>query len=269
MPNSQIVTGIFQDEASAQRAIADLESVGFDANQIKYSAHKGGGGITESLLGMGFAQDEAAYYNSEFEAGRTVLTVHTGDRQQEAYDILARNGAYDASSRRGQATTGAATYATTTGVANDATYDRNVAQTNDTALDAEGRRRLALREEVLQADKQRVQAGEVALHKDVVTEQKSIDVPVTHEEVYIERRPGSGQASDLPIGEDEVIRVPVTDEQVNVSKQSVVTGEVAIGKRQVQETKTYTDTVKHEEARIEREGDVNVRTNDAIDDPNR
>ncbi|MBA2681882.1 MAG: YsnF/AvaK domain-containing protein [Ktedonobacteraceae bacterium] len=257
MANRKIITGVFQDEASAQRAIADLENAGFDANQIKYSAHKGGGGITESLLGMGFPQDEAAFYNSEFEAGRTVVTVNTGERQQEAYDILARNGAYDASNRAG--------YATTTG----ATYDRNVAQTDETALDEEGRRRLALREEVLQAEKQRVQAGEVAIHKDVITEQKSIDVPVTHEEVYVERRPGSGQASDRPIGEDEVIRVPVTDEQVNVTKQSVVTGEVAIGKRQVQETKTYTDTVKHEEARVEREGDVNVRTNDAIDDPNR
>ncbi|MDQ2905421.1 MAG: YsnF/AvaK domain-containing protein [Chloroflexota bacterium] len=269
MANRKIVTGVFQDEASAQRAIAELENAGFDANQIKYSTHKGGGGITESLLGMGIAQDEAAYYNSEFEAGRTVVTIDTGDRQQEAYDILARNGAYDASNRAGQATTGTTNYATTTGVANDATYDRNVAQTDENALDADGRRRLALREEVLQAEKQRVQAGEVALHKDVVTEQRSIDVPVTHEEVYIERRPGSGQASDLPIGQDEVIRVPVTDEQVNVTKQSVVTGEVAVGKRQVQETKTYTDTVKHEEARIEHQGDVNVHTNDAIDDPNR
>ncbi|MBA2285176.1 MAG: YsnF/AvaK domain-containing protein [Ktedonobacteraceae bacterium] len=261
MANRKIVTGVFQDEATAQRAIAELENAGFDANQIKYSTHKGGGGITESLLGMGIAQDEAAYYNSEFEAGRTVVTVNTADRQQEAYDILARSGAYDASNRAGQATT--------TGAANYAAYDTNVAQTNETSLDEEGRRRLALREEVLQAEKQRVQAGEVTLHKDVVTEQRSIDVPVTHEEVYIERRPGSGQASDLPIGQDEVIRVPVTDEQVNVTKQSVVTGEVAIGKRQVQETKTYTDTVKHEEARIEREGDVHVRTNDAIDDPNR
>jgi len=89
-----------------------------------------------------------------------------------------------------------------------------------------------------------------------------MDVPVTHEEVYIERRAGSGQPSDTPIGEGETYRVPVSAEQVNVTKETVATGEVAVGKRQVQETKQVSDTVRREEARLEREGDVNVQGND-------
>jgi stress response protein YsnF len=40
----------------------------------------------------------------------------------------------------------------------------------------------------------------------------------------------------------------------------VVTGEVAIGKRQVQETQRVSDTVQREEAHLERSGDVNVQS---------
>jgi uncharacterized protein (TIGR02271 family) len=118
-----------------------------------------------------------------------------------------------------------------------------------------------LREEQLRAEKEVVQTGEVRLGKEVVTEQQTINVPTTHEEVYIERRPGSGQPADQPIGEGETIEVPVSEERVTVEKQPVVREEVTLGKRQVQENQQVTDTVRREEARLEREGDVNVQGN--------
>jgi uncharacterized protein (TIGR02271 family) len=93
-----------------------------------------------------------------------------------------------------------------------------------------------LREEQLNVQKQTGETGEARLRKDVVSEQQSMDVPVTHEEVYIERRPGSGQPSDRPIEEGEVFRMPVREEQVTTSKQTVETGEVAMGKKQFQDT---------------------------------
>jgi uncharacterized protein (TIGR02271 family) len=58
----------------------------------------------------------------------------------------------------------------------------------------------------------------------------------------------------------------VSAEQANVTKQTVATGEVAVGKRQVQETKQVSDTVRREEARIEREGDVNVQGTGAVNE---
>lgn len=63
------------------------------------------------------------------------------------------------------------------------------------------KRRLRLRAEQLQAYKRPVKTGEVCLGKEVVAEQQTLDVPVTHEEVNIERRPGSGQPTDQTIGE--------------------------------------------------------------------
>jgi hypothetical protein len=121
--NRSTVAGVFQDESGAQKAMADLQAAGFSEEQIRYSVHKGGSGIQDALTGSGFPQDEAAYYNDEFLAGRTVVTVKTMDRQQEASDLLMRNGAYDASSRAGRTdrtasrtTSAAETAAPTTGV---------------------------------------------------------------------------------------------------------------------------------------------------------
>ena len=236
---SPIAIGVFQDEAQAKQAMADLQQVGFTDDQIRYSVHKGGAGILDSLTGLGIPQQEASYYNSEFMAGRTVVTVNASDRQQEAFDILSRNGGYNATTAMRQSTA-------TNG--------------QDRTLDTNGAERVQLREEQLQVNKQPVQTGEVGIRKEVVTEQKSINVPVNREEVVIERRPVSGEVSNEPISEGETIRVPVSEEQVNVSKETVATGEVAIGKRQVQETQQVSEAVRREKAHIEREGDVSIHS---------
>jgi len=238
-----MVVGIFTDDAQAQQAMDELQQAGFKNSQIRYSVRKGGSGITDSLENLGLPEEEATFYNSEFEAGRTVVTVNTNDRQQDAYDILRRYGAYDFNSRSGQ----------TVG------YGSNI--DNGT----QDQQRVQLREEELLARKQAVQTGEVGIRKEVVTEQQTINVPTTREEVVIERRPASGQPSDTPIGEGETYRIPVREEQVTVEKQPVVREEVSLGKRQVQETQQVSDTVKREEARIERQGDVNVQGSDVID----
>lgn len=133
----------------------------------------------------------------------------------------------------------------------------------NTTLADEGYQRIKLYAEKLTARKQNVQAGEVSLRKEVITETQSIDVPVTHEEVVIERRAVSGQtaATDADFKE-ETIRVPVMEEQVSLSKEAVVSGEVSIGKRQVTETQHLSDTVRREELRVDKSGDVDVE-NDA------
>ena len=48
--------------------------------------------------------------------------------------------------------------------------------------------------------------------------------------------------------------------------QAQVGEEVSLGKRQVQETQQVSDTVKREEARVERRGDINVHSSDVVDE---
>jgi uncharacterized protein (TIGR02271 family) len=246
MTNRSFVVGAFQEEAQAQQAMNDLMSAGFSKDQIRYSVHKGGSGITNSLENLGLPEDEATFYNGEFESGRTVVVVNTSDSQQEASQILYRDGGYDYASRSGR----------TAGYANAATTGQA------TDYNTEAGQNIQLREEQLRANKQSVETGAVGLRKEVVSEQQSFDVPVNREEVVIERHAASGQPSDTPIGEGETYRVPVREEQVTVDKQAVVREEVSLGKRQVQDSQQVSDTVRREEARVERQGDVNIQGDD-------
>jgi uncharacterized protein (TIGR02271 family) len=119
------------------------------------------------------------------------------------------------------------------------------------ARTAEGAR-IAVREEELQAHKQLVETGEVRVRKEVVTEHRTLEVPVQREEVVIERRAPTGE----PI---EEIRIPVREEQVTVEKRPVVKEEVTVGKRVVQGTEQVGGEVRKEVVRVEREGDVDIR----------
>jgi hypothetical protein len=53
------------------------------------------GGMLGALMGLGIPEDEARYYQSEFEAGRVIITVKASDRYDEADRILRSHGAYD------------------------------------------------------------------------------------------------------------------------------------------------------------------------------
>jgi uncharacterized protein (TIGR02271 family) len=119
--------------------------------------------------------------------------------------------------------------------------------------------RIQLREEQLEARKQLVELGEVRVRKEVVTEYRTLEVPVQREEVVIERQApadGAGAASELRPGEE--IRIPVREEQVTVEKRPVVKEEVTVGERVVRETERVGGEVRTEELRVEREGDVDV-----------
>ncbi|MGN7233507.1 YsnF/AvaK domain-containing protein [Priestia megaterium] len=107
-------------------------------------------------------------------------------------------------------------------------------------------------EEQLDVRKKRVQIGEVQLRKEIVEELRTIQVPVIRQEVYVERRPViDGQYDGGPLTENEIIRIPITEERIEVTKRPVVVEEVVVGKRKFQETKEMKDTVRKEEARIE------------------
>ena len=118
---------------------------------------------------------------------------------------------------------------------------------------------MQVREEELHAHKQPVETGEARVRKEVVTEHKTLEVPVSREEVVVERRPVSGQAASSEIRAGEEVRIPVKEEQVHVEKQPVVKEEVKVGKRKVQDTQKVEGTVRKEQVKIEREGDVDVR----------
>ena len=117
--------------------------------------------------------------------------------------------------------------------------------------------KMVLREERLDIDKDRVNTGEVTLHKDIIEEQQSVDVPLTNEEVIIEKR-ALNEDSDTPIGSEETWHIPTSKEEVRAGKHTVVTGEVEAHKKASEETHKVDETLKKEKARVDKEGHPKV-----------
>src|SRR5205823_14213911 len=126
----RIVVAVFDDRAQAEQAVNELENAGFSNDQIRFAGHGAStGGILDSLkslftgqetgsvyndlVSMGMPQDDASYFQREYEAGRSIVTVLAGERMQEATAILARYGGYAANRRSAQTTD----YAQTAGTA--------------------------------------------------------------------------------------------------------------------------------------------------------
>ena len=130
--------------------------------------------------------------------------------------------------------------------------DEGIAQTSGSDLEDEDELRVQRTEEELAAGTREREAGQLKVRKRVRTDRESIEVPTRHEEVSVERVPVEGEVSEAEIGEDEV-RVPVTEEEVVVSKKPVAKEEVRIRKDVVSDTETVEEDVRREEIEVEDE----------------
>jgi uncharacterized protein (TIGR02271 family) len=111
-------------------------------------------------------------------------------------------------------------------------------------------------EEQLQVGTQTREAGRARLRKYVVTEEQNVTVPVTREEVKIEREPitdaNRGEAMDGPDISEEEHEVVLHEEKPVVAKEAVPVERVRLGKEQVTDEETITENVRQE--RIEADG---------------
>ncbi len=265
-----IIAGLFRDPAQGERALAELKAAGFTRAEISevnadsstgesassayardksttagaspgrsaaasgqsfFSAHDSStGSFADELVDLGFSKRDAHDLVDGMLKGGALVSVDAGTRSDEALQFFSR---YKADVR-------------TAGSDNrESTGYGSKAKTDD-------EQQLRLRAEQLQVNKQRVAHGEVRLRKEVVTENQTIDVPVTREELVIDRHAVSGEAADDDrIGDSKEVRIPLSREEVDVSKRTVATEEVSVGKREVQGTEQVTDTVRHEELRVD------------------
>jgi len=239
-------------------------------------------GVAGLLAGMGVPKEEAEYYESEMHAGRSIVTVNAGDRRSEAFSIIQRHGGYDASTRSAtQFSTPSSDLAANSAMGSGAAGEDYRANLRSSTAESGSKPPPAssmhaasathatggtvrAHEEKLQVNKTpAVQTGEVEVRKEVHTEHKTIDVPVTREEIVIERHSGSGRpVSSETVIEGQEIRIPVREDQVNVSKQTVVAEEVTIGKKTVQDTERVDENLRKEEIKVETHGNANVRHED-------
>jgi uncharacterized protein (TIGR02271 family) len=111
--------------------------------------------------------------------------------------------------------------------------------------------RVPLVEEKLNVSKREVTYKEATLIKEPVTETKTVEVPVTHEELIVERRPPTEATTSEkelkpPVTSREEIKIPLKKEEFEVKKEPYVKEEAVIKKKRVEERKTITEDLKSE-----------------------
>lgn len=116
------------------------------------------------------------------------------------------------------------------------------------------------REEELKVGTERVQTGRVRLRKHVVTEQRTVTVPVEREEVEVVREPiNDGNAtSGGRLGEDEQT-VELSEERPVVDKQVVDKERVGLQTNTVQDQQQVQAEVGREEISVDQDGADGVR----------
>lgn len=251
--HGSVLAASFANTADAEHAMTELMDGGYDKVEISeaaggerdakaspapprasgpgfFQAHdSAASSFVDELQTLGFSKPDAHDLVRAMTGGGAVVTADAGTGVDAAAAILERH----AGDVRYTAATGAA--------AGAARAD---------AADADDRV-IALREERLALDKQVVQHGEARIHKEVVTHIESIDVPVTREELVIEQVALSGDGTSEPIGAGDVVRIPLSEEHVNVTKSTHVVGDVHIGKRVVEETQHVSETTREERLRVD------------------
>ncbi|UYG94068.1 YsnF/AvaK domain-containing protein [Cytobacillus firmus] len=265
------IIGVYNSQREAVNAIQELQNDGYPVQELSIiaqtehldtSLEDKTGVHTEtfetknrdSSESAGFLNSLASWFDddrmSSNSAGEKFRELGMSEDEARKYETYVNEGKiilYSDSMDTPKGFSGAGTAE----VREDSTYTGGYDELRNSTADDE--QSLKLREEQLDVSKERVQAGEVEIQKDVVEEQKTINVPVEHEEVYVERRKvddpdGAGVS---PISDDETIRIPITEERVEVSKKPVVTEEIVVGKREVEETQQVKENLKKEEVHFE------------------
>ncbi|QOD43949.1 DUF2382 domain-containing protein [Clavibacter zhangzhiyongii] len=118
-------------------------------------------------------------------------------------------------------------------------------------------------EEQLHVGTERVETGRARLRKHVVTEQQTVTVPVSHEEVRLEREPitdgNVGAATSGPDLSDEEHEVVLTEERPVVQMETVPVERVKLGTETVTDERTVTEDVRHEEIDVDGDADGTTR----------
>jgi uncharacterized protein (TIGR02271 family) len=127
-----------------------------------------------------------------------------------------------------------------------AEYVRKINTTKQNVTEDSKNITLQIKEEQLDIAKMWIQTADVQIYREIFTENKSFTVPVKREELVIEKKaldPSIQEHKDAPT---EVIRIPLSEEQVELIKHRVALEDVSIYKEQI-------DDIKHIEAILKKE----------------
>jgi uncharacterized protein (TIGR02271 family) len=198
----------------------------------------------ESMLAqLDLTPQDVQILDRDLERGGAIVTVKAGPRTQEARTLLEERGARIV--HAGHRETPAAAALAPAPVVTSAPF------TTPQQADPD---HIQLFGEVLRVRKEKVSGGEVHVRKESVTHMETVQVPVTREHLVVEHSDGSGRTDA-----ENTIRVPLTEERVHIDKDTVLREEYKVGKREVTQNESVSDSVRRERLLID---DASAKTGD-------
>jgi uncharacterized protein (TIGR02271 family) len=292
MSEHSAIAAYFPTRTAAESAIDALEAAGFQKTQIGVAAADGSAGQTtdaaaNTAYSAGHQAGSAWNKIKNFFGGNTAepYTGAAGSETSndnvvapETYDTEDLHGSLGGLSVRdehrhyfghllGSSPQGAIVTVDGTGREMEA---KEILEENggDLGVDAalydygqghslDGTQNIQLYGEVLRVHKDRVSSGEVRLRKEVHTTTQQVEVPVTREELVLERVPDSCKAwaSGAAFKSDEIL-IALHEERAVVTKEPVVREEVRVGKKEISSVETFDEQVRHEELNVEKGAEV-------------
>ncbi|GAC1415063.1 MAG: hypothetical protein NVSMB64_25330 [Candidatus Velthaea sp.] len=121
-------------------------------------------------------------------------------------------------------------------------------------------RTLQLRAEELKVEKTTFARGEAHVRIEVITEQQTVTVPLMREELVIEFSGQSGAVTvdGRALQSGEIVRIPLREERVDITKYTIVKEDVVIGKRSIEEQRHFQETLRREELRVDEPAQANI-----------
>lgn len=109
---------------------------------------------------------------------------------------------------------------------------------------------LEVKEEQLEIAKKWIQTGEVSIHKEITTEEKTFIIPLVREELVIQKKTLGADIQKHGAAYVETIRIPLSEEKVEFAKQTVVLEEISIYKEQIEEIRRVEEKLKREKLKV-------------------
>jgi uncharacterized protein (TIGR02271 family) len=250
------VIGLFSNTGDARRALNNLREHHFSNDEVDAafrdpapSPEGSGNGrwfgqLRQLYHGEDHREDAAGTGRTGFEAmlarldlspedvlnGEAIVTVKAGRRNEGAQSLLEQSGARILRGRSLQEQEPA-----------PATPEPAVASTPFTPPRQADPGHIQVFGEVLRVRKEKVNSGEVHVRKESVTHMETVEVPVTREHLVVEHSDGSGRITD-----EDTIRVPLSEERLHIDKDTVLREEYKVGKREVTQNQSVSDSVRRE-----------------------
>jgi uncharacterized protein (TIGR02271 family) len=201
-------------------------------------------GFEAMLAQIDLSPQDALVLDRDLDRGAAIVTVKGGARNQEARMLLQQRGARIVHGRDEGDLPGATEPMSATIVHSTPFNPPQPAEPDHIQLFGE----------VLRVRKEKVSSGDVHVRKEAVTHVETVQVPVTREHLVVEHSDESGR-----VDAEHAIRVPLSEERVHVDKDTVLREEYKVGKREIMQNESVTDTVRRERLLID---DASAKKND-------